>query len=217
LTGKWVATWLCGLLAIATAGRAEIVRIPSGFDADFKVELRSTGPPSPQLGPGAFRLRLKVKYAFEDPAPISQISLRFSSRLALQMQGLPLCGLGELREASASGAVKVCAGAAVGQGKLVYMGGISAMAFATTEPLVAFNGRYRGRPAIFARHRAILGLDPRGPHASAISSGLSAGGPTRGHPLCGRFVAGRQQIGDAGGVDDPIRIERWGSSCAQPS
>jgi hypothetical protein len=83
------------------------------------------------------------------PPRLTELILDLSSLVAIDPEGLALCPLGELRDSSEQRALRVCGDAEVGHGN-VSARWLVAEGPAVNETLVAFNGRYRGEPAIFA-------------------------------------------------------------------
>jgi hypothetical protein len=87
----------------------------------------------------------------EVPPRLTQIILDINSHGVINSKGLPLCPLGKLHNSSASRARKVCGDAEVGHGNVTSRVGLPDQGeFATNGPLLAFNGKYRGKPAILA-------------------------------------------------------------------
>jgi hypothetical protein len=74
-----------------------------------------------------------------------------SSRIALAPQGMPRCGIEELREAPERLVGETCRSARLGTGSLLYSGGFVGAAFNLRVDLALFNGAIRGHPVIFAR------------------------------------------------------------------
>jgi hypothetical protein len=86
------------------------------------------------------------------PPKLERIILDINRNGILQTRGLPTCSLGKLRSISSRGARKACGGALVGTGSVSSRVSLPGQgAFASNGQLLAFNGRHRGRPAIFAQ------------------------------------------------------------------
>lgn len=86
------------------------------------------------------------------PPRLERIVLEINSHGSLDTQGLPTCPLGKLNSASAKQALKACGKAQVGHGNVTSRIALPGQGvFATNGPLQAFNGRYKGHPAIFAQ------------------------------------------------------------------
>lgn len=88
----------------------------------------------------------------EQPPKLQKIILQINAHGSLQEKGLPTCSLGKLNSISSRGAEKACGGALVGHGNVTSRISLPGQgAFASNGPLLAFNGRYHGSPAIFAQ------------------------------------------------------------------
>jgi len=108
--------------------------------------------PRNDLAPVGVQMGAKIKTTNgEAPPRLSQIILDINSHGVIESKGLPLCALGKLHNSSASRARKVCGDAEVGHGNVTSRVGLPGQGeFATNGPLLAFNGKYKGKPAILA-------------------------------------------------------------------
>lgn len=86
------------------------------------------------------------------PAPrLSRIEIAFGARGGLETAGLPVCPRARLRNATSRQALQRCRGALVGRGEID-----AEVPLSEAEPLpvrarvLAFNGRAKGRPAVWA-------------------------------------------------------------------
>jgi hypothetical protein len=149
----------CGLLAMAAAISLLVVAVASaeeGQSGNLKIFFHgSISPvklPRKELAPVGVQMGAKIKTVNgESPPRLSQIILDINSHGAIDNQGLPLCTLGKLHNSSASRAHKVCGPAEVGHGNVTSIVQLPGQGkFATNGPLLAFNGKYHGKPAIFA-------------------------------------------------------------------
>jgi hypothetical protein len=87
-----------------------------------------------------------------DPPHLDRIILDINSHGKLDLKGLPKCPLGKLQNSSANQAKAACGDAQVGHGNVTSRIGFPGQGdFATNGPMLAFNGRYKGKPAIFAQ------------------------------------------------------------------
>jgi hypothetical protein len=104
------------------------------------------------MAPVGVQMGAKIKTTSEEAPPrLSQIILDINSHGEIDSTGLPLCTLGKLHNSSAARARKVCGDAEVGHGNVTSRVKLPGQGeFATNGPLLAFNGRYKGKPAIFA-------------------------------------------------------------------
>jgi hypothetical protein len=108
--------------------------------------------PRTGLAPVGVQMGAKIKTADGEPPPrLSKIILDINSHGVIDSKGLPICPLGKLKNSSAARARKVCGDAEVGSGNVTSRVGLPGQGqFATNGPLLAFNGKYKGKPAILA-------------------------------------------------------------------
>ena len=84
------------------------------MDADFN----PTKLPKKKLAPVHFRLDGTIGMSDgSDPPPLRELVLEIDRNAALDTQGLPVCGLGKIKTATTSQALKACRPALVGKGK----------------------------------------------------------------------------------------------------
>ncbi len=134
------------------------------------------------------------------PLP-SEITLALSPRIEVDTKGLPLCDLARLHDSSAVEAMRVCGPARVGHGALTQRiisreQGIIGL----LEQLIAFNGRYEGKRAIFVRAESLGKVQARTVFVLVIDE---TGGPEAGVELAGALP---RHPGNAEGPP------RWGIS-----
>jgi hypothetical protein len=148
-----------GLLAIAAAVCLLVVTVASaevGQSGTLKIYFHgSIAPvklPRKDLAPVGVQMGAKIKTTDgEAPPRLSQIILDINAHGVIDSKGLPLCTLGKLHNSSASRARKVCGDAEVGHGNVTSIVQLPGQGkFATNGPLLAFNGKYKGKPAILA-------------------------------------------------------------------
>jgi hypothetical protein len=148
---------LAGLLALLGLGTtvAQGERALKG-----NVEVIFNGGISPRqlprhgMGPVNVITTGKVKSTVEgvQPPKLQRIILEINSHGQLQNKGLPTCSLGKLNSISSKGAEKACGKALVGHGNVTSRLKLPDQpVFASNGPLLAFNARYHGHPAIFAQ------------------------------------------------------------------
>jgi hypothetical protein len=108
--------------------------------------------PRNELAPVGVQMGAKIKTVDGTVPPrLSEIILDINSHGLIDSKGLPLCPLSKLSNSSAARARKVCGDAEVGHGNVTSRVGLREQGeFATNGPLLAFNGKYKGKPAIFA-------------------------------------------------------------------
>ncbi len=108
--------------------------------------------PRKELAPVGVQMGAKIKTTDGSVPPrLAKIILDINSHGLIDSKGLPLCPLGKLNNSSAARARQVCGDAEVGHGNVTSRVGLREQGeFATNGPLLAFNGKYKGKPAIFA-------------------------------------------------------------------
>jgi hypothetical protein len=108
--------------------------------------------PRNELAPVGVQMGAKIKTVDGTVPPrLTEIILDINSHGLIDSKGLPLCPLSKLSNSSAARARKVCGEAEVGHGNVTSRVGLREQGeFATNGPLLAFNGKYKGKPAIFA-------------------------------------------------------------------
>jgi hypothetical protein len=137
-----------GLTAIAvaeTAGNDGIKIYFHGSVAPVKLPRHALAPVGVQMG-------AKIKSTDgERPPRLAKIILDINAHGVIDSTGLAVCKLGQLHNSSAARARRVCGRAEVGHGNVTSRIGLPGQEqFATNGPLLAFNGRYKGKHAIFA-------------------------------------------------------------------
>jgi hypothetical protein len=119
-------------------------------------------------GPAAVNIRARFRHEFPEEGIVPELSgieFALSPRIAMNTKGLPLCRLDQIRNQSTQHAMRVCGDAMVGTGEMWSQAVCHQCAeISTIEELVAFNGRYRGGPAIF-----LLGPKPNSLYEARIS------------------------------------------------
>lgn len=109
----------------------------------------------PRTGTAPIAVRMGAKIKGEDPADppvLERIVLEINSHGVLQSKGLAKCSLSKLDSVSSAQAKRACGEALVGHGNVTSRVTLPGQgAFASNGPLLAFNGVYKGKPAIFAQ------------------------------------------------------------------
>jgi hypothetical protein len=105
------------------------------------------------------------------PPPLRQITIEINRYGRLERRGLPACSYRELQPTTTADALRVCGDALVGRGHFSSNVLVPEEApFPAAAELDAFNGTYRGRPAILAH---IYGTSP-GPISYTIPFSISS-------------------------------------------
>jgi hypothetical protein len=81
------------------------------------------------------------------------VSFALSPRIAIDTEGLPSCGLRELLGKSKEKVMQTCGDALVGHGTIIRRPEFrESIEIALGDPVIAFNGNYKGGRAIFVEH-----------------------------------------------------------------
>lgn len=141
---------IVGLLASASSQAVQrvgdITVTFNGGISPRKLPRSGTAPVGVQMGG-------KIRTANRSEPPILQrIVLDINRNGVIQTRGLGYCSLGKLRNATQAGARRSCGHALVGKGSVTSRVSLPDQgAFASNGSMLAFNGLYRGRPAVFAQ------------------------------------------------------------------
>jgi hypothetical protein len=149
---------LIALVAVLALGVTTVASAETGSSKDGIIKINFHGSIAPvklprkDLAPVGVQMGAKIKTTDKSvPPKLSKIILDINSNGRFEDKGLPVCALGQLNNSSASRAKAVCGEAQVGSGNVTSRVKLPDQGeFATNGPLLAFNGRYKGKPAIFA-------------------------------------------------------------------
>ena len=134
-------------LAGAESGVAPGVRVTfSASISPRKLPRTGTAPVGVQMGG---RITATDR---SSPPILDRIILDINRNGRLQRAGLASCALSKLRSISSAGARRACNSALIGRGSVTSRVSLPGQgAFASAGKLLAFNGRNKGRPAVFAQ------------------------------------------------------------------
>jgi hypothetical protein len=86
------------------------------------------------------------------PPKLERIRIAVNRKGKIQNEGLPNCPLAKLNSVSSARAKRACGAALIGHGNVTSRVSLPGQgAFASNGPLLAFNGRYKGQPAVLAQ------------------------------------------------------------------
>jgi hypothetical protein len=109
----------------------------------------------PRTGLAPVSVQVEGKVTTTDratPPKLETITIEINGHGRLDSTGLARCSLKRLESISSSDAKRVCGAAQVGHGNVTSRVTLPGQgAFASNGPLLAFNGRYHGKQAIFAQ------------------------------------------------------------------
>ena len=147
------------LAAVLSAGLVMASSVPAEIDEDPPLRGIFNGQISPKklprTGTAPVGVQMGGKIQTKDksiPPKLERIVLDINRNGKLQTKGLPRCPLGKLRSISSQGARKACGDALIGNGSVTSRVSLPGQgAFASNGPMLAFNGRYKGKSAVFAQ------------------------------------------------------------------
>lgn len=157
----WPAAVLAGaamVLAFASAAAAEVTQ-----RGDLRVSFGGRLVPHalPRSGAAPVRISLGGRIATADgaaPPQLRQITIDINRHGRLDRSGLPVCHFAEIQPATSQAALEACGAARVGEGRFSADVLLPTQSpFPSRGKVLAFNGVWRGRPAILAH---VFGRDP---------------------------------------------------------
>lgn len=160
------------LLLLVPAASAEVIQRDGarvGIDAQLQPKAL------PRQGEKPVRLQLGLTVGAEPGAELPRlraIELRLDRSVRLRPDAFPRCRVGQIQPSTSAGALATCGDALVGEGRFAAEILLPEQApFPSRGKVLAFNGVYRGRPAILAH---VYGTRPA-PNAYTLPFRISAG------------------------------------------
>jgi len=150
---------IAGVIAVfATAGRAE-TQIKDGVKVTVTGKLRPTVLPRRGAAPIQIRLGGEIGLVGTGTLPrLTKLTIELNRHGHLDVHGLPRCRTRDIRPSTTREALNKCGAALVGEGSFSANVKLPEQSpFPSEGKVLAFNGRYRGRPAILAH---IYGTEP---------------------------------------------------------
>jgi hypothetical protein len=150
------AAVICALVAIGLLGagvaNGELAQKGS-LQVSFNGNIFPSKLPRSEPAPVSVQMGGKIKTTDKSTPPkLERIVLQINSHGKIETTGLPTCPLGKLSSTSSAGARRACGDALIGHGNVTSRVTLPGQgAFASNGPLLAFNGRSKGRPAVFAQ------------------------------------------------------------------
>lgn len=155
---RGLLTTLAALTAVACLGvvvngalGANVVQ-KGGLRVSFNGGISPRKLPRTGSSPVGVQMGGRIKSLDGSTPILKTIILDINREGVIQTQGLPRCALGKLKNASQAGARRSCSDALVGKGSVTSRVSLPEQpAFASIGSMLAFNGRYKGHPAVFAQ------------------------------------------------------------------
>jgi len=145
-------------LALAVSAPAEVIQRDH-----VRISLTGKLSPSalPRRGAAPVTVSVGAKIAGTDgasPPQLQRMAIAINASGHLEPAGLPSCRLGQIQPATTEGALEACRGSLVGRGSFSARVLLPEQApFPSAGEVYAFNGTYRGHPAILAH---VYGTQP---------------------------------------------------------
>jgi hypothetical protein len=137
-------------VALVTAGvaRGEFAQ-KEDVRLSFDVQFRPHSLPRDRPAPVSASFSGKVSTVNGAVPPrVRRLSIAFSRRATISTRGLPTCRAAQLQSVTTEAALARCRRALLGRGHFAAQVDFPTGAFAVRGPALAFNGRYRSRPAV---------------------------------------------------------------------
>jgi hypothetical protein len=158
--GKAIGTFLCvAALTMTVAGAAAETIQKGNVRVSFDGKLSPQKLPRHGSAPVSVTVDTKIFAAPGKPQPqLTEVAIAINRHGHLDSSGLPVCELADIQPATTAKALAACRGSLVGDGRFSASVALSRQAaFPSDGKLLAFNGTYRGKPAILAH---IYGTEP---------------------------------------------------------
>jgi hypothetical protein len=156
-------TWgvlLCAALLAATVAAATAETIQQhGIRVTFDGRIIPRKLPRSGVAPVAVAVDTRIHGAAGKPLPrLTKIEIAINRHGHLDPAGLPICEIPDIQPATNAKALEACRGSLVGEGHFSASVALNRQAaFPSEGKLLAFNGTYRGKPAILAH---VYGTEP---------------------------------------------------------
>lgn len=175
------------LLVATVAGAAAETIQQGGIRVSFDGRITPQKLPRSGTAPVAVAVSTKISAVAGKPQPqLTRIAIAINRHGYLEPAGLPRCEVSDIQPATTQKALEACRGALVGSGHFSASVALSRQAaFPSEGKLLAFNGAYRGKPAILAH---VYGTEPV-PTSFTVPFSISEAKGTFGTVLTASFPA----------------------------
>jgi hypothetical protein len=148
---KALALAIAAVLGIAAMAEAEVVQ-----RGNLRVSFEGKMSPQslPRTGTAPIAVALKGTIASTDgstPPQLRRVTIAINRHGRIDATGLPLCSIEQIQPATTKNALQTCGPALVGEGRFSARILLPEQApFPSTGRIFAFNGTYKGKPAVLA-------------------------------------------------------------------
>jgi hypothetical protein len=151
-------TTALSVLALASLAHAETIQKGS-IRIAFDGKISPSKLPRTGMAPVSVTVGTKISATKAKPlAQLQKIEIAINSHGRLDATGLPKCEVGDIQPATTAKALEECRPSLIGEGSFSSEVSLSKQAaFPSQGKLYAFNGTYKGRPAILAH---VFGSEP---------------------------------------------------------
>src|ERR1044071_6866748 len=145
------------VLAVVAYSQAETIQ-KSGIRVALTGEISPNRLPRKGLAPVAVKVQTKISSNQKKPAQLQRIQIAINSHGHIDPTGLPICEVSDIQPSTTAKAMEACKGSLVGEGTFSATVALSkATTFPSEGKMFAFNGTYKGKPAILAH---VYGTEP---------------------------------------------------------
>lgn len=145
------------LFSFASLAQAETIQ-KGGIRVALNGEISPNRLPRKGLAPVAVKVDTKISSNAKKPAQLQRIQIAINSHGHLDPTGLPKCEVSDIQPSTTAKAMEACKGSLVGEGTFAATVALSkATTFPSQGKMFAFNGTYKGKPAILAH---VYGTEP---------------------------------------------------------
>ena len=153
-----IAALLAAALVFVSLADAETIQ-RGGIRVTFDGQITPKRLPRTGTAPVSVAVSTKIASAdAADPPQLTRIQIAINANGHLDPTGLPVCEVSDIQPSTTQKALQACPGSQVGEGTFSATVALTRrVAFPASGKLVAFNGTYKGKPAILAH---VYGTDP---------------------------------------------------------
>lgn len=138
------------LFSFASLAQAETIQ-QGGIRVALTGSISPNRLPREGLAPVAVKVQTSISSKAKKPAQLQRIQIAINSHGHIDPTGLPICEVSDIQPSTTAKAMEACKGSLVGEGTFQATVALSkATTFPSEGKMFAFNGTYKGKPAILA-------------------------------------------------------------------